>query len=69
MKKSFRGPLAHKPLKKESRPVSQREEFEIAKDLVLQDISLYSKEEIVEMIKNGIVSLKEVEEVCSPSNA
>lgn len=46
-----------------------KEEMEIMKDMVLSNFEQYSAEEIAQCIKEGIVSLEEIEDLCSPSNS
>ncbi len=67
--KAKKGLLAHRPSNQKLNPPTAKEELEIAKDLVMMDLSLYSPSEIADLIRRQIVSLTEVEDALTPSNA
>ena len=64
MSKKFK--LSHQPLPSQPK-ASYKEELEMARDLVLGDILLYTPTEIAEMIGSGLIKKSDVEDLCAPS--
>lgn len=58
---------AVKKVKEVLPPLSPREEREIARDLILMDVSLYSKEELKDFVKAEILTLEDLSDAMSVS--